>query len=129
MKKRIYSLLLIGFVAISCSENQPSPDAATQVAGTYDLIYSYYSITGQDSVCFPGSVMLTRVDPTTVKPTFQLTCLINSAIERSTWTLTAVNSDSISYRSADYAGGIKNGQLTISGYADGTLSFRFKKRP
>lgn len=102
-----------------------APDAATRVAGIYDLTYTmayWKEYTDQ-----PGSLTLVRTGAQQVKPTFQIS-IPDSLIGRGYWQLTEVDSDSIFYRGTGYFGGIKNGQLSLDGYGDRVFAFRFKKR-
>jgi hypothetical protein len=125
MKKHLWPLLSL--VSLSCHQPQPipTPDAATKVAGIYDLTYMIaYQKAYTDQ---PGSLTLVRTDAQRVKPTFQIG-IPDTLIERGSWQLTEVNKDSIFYRGSSYGGGIKNGQIDMFGYGDGMFFFRFVKR-
>jgi hypothetical protein len=126
MKKHLW--LLLSLTSLSChkSEQPVAPDAATKVAGIYDLT----SITAynKSSTSTPGSLTLVRINAQAVRPTFHITGIQDGLIEQGTWSLAEINEDSIFYRGSGYGGGIKNGRIDMFGYADGTIYFRFAKK-
>jgi hypothetical protein len=126
MKRHLW--LSLSLVSLSCHRiEQPiAPDAATKIAGVYDL--TYITAYQRPFTSWPGSLTLVRINAQAVKPTFHITGIQDGLIEQGTWSLTEISKDSIFYRGSGYGGGIKNGQIDMFGYADGTIYFRFTKK-